>query len=73
MEREFSAFAGVPGLTRRADVKLNYGVSLRPPGAEILAMTQERRSHIVFTATLAVVAAAWLFFLFAFADVIFRH
>jgi hypothetical protein len=38
-----------------------------------LAMTQERRSHIVFTATLAVVAASWLFFLFAFADVIFRH
>jgi hypothetical protein len=35
MEREFSAFAGVLGLTRRADVKLNNGVSLRPPEAEI--------------------------------------
>jgi hypothetical protein len=35
MVREFSAFAGVPGLTRRADVKLNNWVSLRPLGAEI--------------------------------------
>jgi hypothetical protein len=37
------------------------------------AMTQERRSKIVFTATLVLVAAAWLFFLFAYADLIFRH
>jgi hypothetical protein len=36
-------------------------------------MTQERRSGLVFTGTLVFVAAAWLFFLFAFADVIFRH
>jgi hypothetical protein len=36
-------------------------------------MTQEGRSTFVFTATLLLVAAAWLFFLFAFADVIFRH
>ena len=36
-------------------------------------MTQEGRSSLVFTATLFLVAAAWLFFLFAYADVIFRH
>lgn len=36
-------------------------------------MTQERRSGLVFTATLFLVAAAWLFFLFAYAHVIFRH
>jgi hypothetical protein len=36
-------------------------------------MTQERRSKIEFTATLVLVAAAWLFFLFAYADLIFRH
>ena len=36
-----------------------------------LTMTPERRSDIVSTATLVVVAAAWLFFLIAYADVIF--
>jgi hypothetical protein len=36
-------------------------------------MTQDRRSNIVFTAALVLVAAAWLFFLFAYADLIFRH
>jgi hypothetical protein len=38
-----------------------------------LATTQERRSSLVFTATLVLVAAAWLFFLFAYADLIFKH
>jgi hypothetical protein len=46
---------------------------LRLGAAISFAMTQERRSGLVFTATLVVVAAAWLFFLFAYADVIFRH
>jgi hypothetical protein len=36
-------------------------------------MSQEARSTLVFSATLFLVAAAWLFFLFAFADLIFRH
>lgn len=34
-------------------------------------MTQERRWSFVFAATLAVVAAAWLWFLLAYADLIF--
>jgi hypothetical protein len=34
-------------------------------------MTPERRFDIVSTATLVVVAAAWLWFLFAYVDVIF--
>jgi hypothetical protein len=34
-------------------------------------MSPERRSDIVSTGMLLVVAAAWLFFLFAYADVIF--
>jgi hypothetical protein len=36
-------------------------------------MTPETRYNISSTATVAFVAAAWLFFLFAFADVIFRR
>jgi hypothetical protein len=34
-------------------------------------MTQERRWNLVFAATLAVVAAAWLWFLLAYAELIF--
>jgi hypothetical protein len=36
-------------------------------------MTQERRSGLVFTAALVVVAAGWLWFLFAYADLVFRR
>jgi hypothetical protein len=36
-------------------------------------MTQERLSNVVLAATLVVVAAAWLWFLLAYAEWIFRH
>jgi len=36
-------------------------------------MTQERLSNVVLTAALVVVAAAWLWFLFAYAGLVFRH
>src|SRR5437660_1209868 len=38
-----------------------------------LPMTQERRWNFVSAVALVVVAAAWLWFLFAYADLIFRH
>jgi hypothetical protein len=38
-----------------------------------LPMTQERLSNFVSAVALVVVAAAWLWFLFAYADLIFRH
>jgi hypothetical protein len=36
-------------------------------------MTQERLSNFVSAVALVIVAAAWLWFLFAYADLIFRH
>ena len=36
-------------------------------------MIQERRWNFVSAVALVVVAAAWLWFLFAYADLIFRH
>src|SRR5436190_439379 len=64
----------VPELTRSSDIKLNGRVSLRIPGPRYrLSMTRERRSSIVSIATLVVVEAAWLWLLFAFADLIFRR
>jgi hypothetical protein len=36
-------------------------------------MTQERLSNFISAVALVVVAAAWLWFLFAYADLIFRR
>jgi hypothetical protein len=36
-------------------------------------MTQERIWNLVSSVALVVVAAAWLWFLFAYADLVFRH
>jgi hypothetical protein len=36
-------------------------------------MMQERLSNVVLTAALVVVAAAWLWFLLTYADLIFRR
>jgi hypothetical protein len=44
-----------------------------PRSGDIVRRTQERRAALVFTATLFVIAAAWLFFLFAYADLMIRH
>jgi hypothetical protein len=65
----------VPELTRGGDIKLTERVSLRRlvRSRYGLPMMQERLSNVVLTAALVVVAAAWLWFLLAYADLIFRR
>src|SRR3954453_18528706 len=48
-----------------------FRCSVLGPRYRLSMMTPERRFDIVSTATLVLAAAAWLFFLFAYADVIF--
>jgi hypothetical protein len=63
----------VPELTRDADIKLNKRVSLQRCSATISFAdeAQERLPDIVSAVALLVLAAVWLWILFAYADWIF--
>jgi hypothetical protein len=64
----------VPELTQNAPFSLTSEFCCGAvPSRYRLPMTQERVWNFVSAVALVVVAAAWLWFLFAYAELVFRH
>ena len=64
-------FQGINLKRRHQDLIAKSRCGGMPSTISFTQMTQERRWNFVFAATLAVVAAAWLWLLLAYADLIF--